>query len=239
MAGHAGVDTDPLSDARIVESWRSNVGPWTAAVRTGQIASRRLCTNQAIVEAILARSPSSVLDVGCGEGWLARALECQGIRVTGVDVVPGLIENARSAGAGVYRVMSYEELAAGQLAITVDVIACNFSLLGRESVERLFAACPALLKQGGSVIVQTLHPVFACGDHPYASGWREGSWAGFGPDFTDPAPWYFRTLEDWVELFSRNQLALVEVREPLHPGSGAPASIIFVAVKVGIRPATA
>jgi hypothetical protein len=46
-----------------------------------------------------------------------------------------------------------------------------------------------------SFIIQTLHPLIACGDFSYQDAWREGSWAGFSDDFTDLAPWYFRTLE--------------------------------------------
>jgi len=36
-----------------------------------------------------------VLDAGCGEGYLARALADRGARVTGIDLSPRLIEQAR------------------------------------------------------------------------------------------------------------------------------------------------
>lgn len=39
--------TDPLSDARVVDSWHKNASPWTTAVRDDQIESRRLVTNRA------------------------------------------------------------------------------------------------------------------------------------------------------------------------------------------------
>lgn len=65
---------DPLSDAKILDAWRRNAAPWTAAVRGRQIESRRLMTDRAMVDAVLGRAPRSVLDLGCGEGWLARAL---------------------------------------------------------------------------------------------------------------------------------------------------------------------
>lgn len=218
--------TESLHEANIVESWERNARPWTAAVREGRIESRKRVTDQAIVDAILARSPRSVLDIGCGEGWLLRALAPHGIRGTGIDVVPALIEAARAAGGGDFRVLSYEGIAAGALETMADVLVCNFSLLGQASVEGLFRTAPSLLNPQGHVIVQTLHPMTA--GMPYEDGWRQGSWAGCGEGFGDPAPWYFRTMEGWMALFADHGLRLVERRQPLHPHSGQPASLILV-----------
>ncbi|MBA3466016.1 MAG: class I SAM-dependent methyltransferase, partial [Gemmatimonadaceae bacterium] len=86
-----------------------------------------------------------------------------------------------------------------------------------------------LLDRGGAFIVQTLHPVVAGGDLPYEDGWREGSWTGFSTEFTDPAPWYFRTLESWIRLFREGGLRVMELREPVHPVTRKPASVIFIA----------
>ena len=223
------MSVDPLSDAKIVDSWGRNAAPWTTAVRGQQIESRRLVTDWAIVEATLARSPRSVLDIGCGEGWLARALAARGIEVIGIDVIPVLIEQARQAGGGDFRVMSYEDVATGKLKLSVDAVVCNFALLGNESVAGLFGVVRSLLKPRGTFLVQTLHPVIACGDHPYQDGWRQGSWAGFSTDFSDAAPWYFRTMESWIRLFQEHGLRLLEMREPLHPQMQKPASVIFMA----------
>ena len=223
------MSSKPLNDARIVDSWRKNASPWTTAVRDNQIASRTLVTNKAIVDAVLSRSPRTVLDIGCGEGWLARALAEHGIRPIGVDVVPALIEQARSAGGGDFSVASYESIAAGELNVTVDVAVANFSLIGKESVEGVVNRAPSLLNDGGSFIIQTLHPVASCGDDSYSDGWRAGSWAGFSSEFSDPAPWYFRTMESWERLLVDGGFQIVETREPLHPETGKPASVIFIA----------
>jgi 2-polyprenyl-3-methyl-5-hydroxy-6-metoxy-1,4-benzoquinol methylase len=224
---------DPPNDTRIIDSWLRNALPWTAAVRENQIESRVLVTNQAIIDAVLSRSPSSVLDIGCGEGWLVRALAQHGIRGTGVDVVPALIDEARRRGGGDFRVASYEQLASGMLHSTSDVAVANFSLLGKESVERLIRCVPELLPPRGALIVQTLHPSIECGDLPYEDGWREGSWAGFSDAFSDPAPWYFRTVESWITLFVKSGLRLAEMREPRNPKSRKPASVIFIAEATG------
>jgi 2-polyprenyl-3-methyl-5-hydroxy-6-metoxy-1,4-benzoquinol methylase len=218
----------PFNDEQIITSWDRNAAPWTASVREGRIESRRLVTDEAIVGTVLDRSPGSVLDIGCGEGWLARILAAKGIRVIGTDVVPSLIEEAERAGDGDFRLMSYEDIADGKLEAKVDVAVCNFSLIGEESVQGLFKAIPSLLNHHGAFVVQTLHPHIACGDLPYRDGWREGSWNGFRGDFTDPAPWYFRTLKTWRGLYKDNGFRLREIREPIHPKTKRPASIIFI-----------
>ncbi|MGQ0646674.1 MAG: class I SAM-dependent methyltransferase [Gemmatimonadaceae bacterium] len=221
--------TAPLSDERIIESWHKNSEAWTRAVRAQQIESRKLVTDRAIVDAVLGRSPGLVLDLGCGEGWLVRELARHGIRAIGVDVVPELIAKASGAGGGEFRLASYEAIAAGALEVLADVVVANFSLIGKESTEGLLRRVASLLAPGGALIVQTLHPVVAGGDAPYVNGWRSGSWAGFSDDFTDPAPWYFRTLEGWVNLIVDSGLRLCELREPVCPRTMKPASVIFVA----------
>jgi len=221
-------EAEGAGEVRILDAWQANAVAWERAVRSGQIESRKLVTDRAIVEAVLSRSPRTVIDVGCGEGWLARALAAEGIEVLGVDVVPSLVDSAQAQGGGSFRVMSYEEVAEGALKARADVVVCNFSLLGESSVDRLLAVVPALLEEGGMLVVQTLHPL-AAGIEPYRDGWREGSWAGCGEGFGDAAPWYFRTLGGWVGAFQSAGLRLIAMREPLHPYTGKPASVIFMA----------
>lgn len=225
---------DRARDAHVLASWHTNAEPWTDAVREQRIASRRLVTDRAIVEAVLARAPRSALDLGCGEGWLSRALAERGVRVVGVDAVPALVERARALGGGEFRVASYEAIAAGALDdVRVDVAVANFALIGGDAVDALVARVPRLLAPGGAFLVQTLHPHVAGGDRPYADGWREGSWAGFGPEFSDPAPWYFRTLERWVSLLDDAGFRLRRLVEPVHPETGRPASLVLVAEAAG------
>lgn len=221
---------DPFSDAKVIDSWSKNVSQWTSAVQLGQIETRQCVTNQAIVDAVLQQSPESVIDIGCGEGWLVRALSPHAVQLLGVDAVPSLVEQARALGGGEFRVASYEAIAQGVIDRRFDVAVCNFSLIGKESVEQLIAATPMFLKPDGVLIVQTLHPLMAGGDLPYCDGWRAGSWAGFDASFIDPAPWYFRTLKNWFALLSVNGLRVIDISEPLDPKTQQPASIIFSAV---------
>jgi carbohydrate kinase (thermoresistant glucokinase family) len=214
----------------ILRSWRTNAVPWTSAIREERVASRRLVTNQAIVDAVLALAVHRVLDIGCGEGWLARALSRAGLAPVGVDAVDSLIVEARKLGGGEFETRSYADLADGRFERRdFDAAICNFSLLGEESVETLCRAVQRYLTPSAYLIIQTLHPVASCGDHPYRDGWRAGSWSGFGPEFGDPAPWYFRTLNSWLALLRRSGYQLIDCREPTAPHATLPSSIIFVA----------
>jgi 2-polyprenyl-3-methyl-5-hydroxy-6-metoxy-1,4-benzoquinol methylase len=218
-------------EQEIIRSWYSNAAPWSHAIRTASIASRKLVTDQAIIDAVSSISPSRVLDLGCGEGWLARVLADRGMSVTGIDVVPELIEQAaRQPALGLeFLVQNYESIASRRwLGGPFDAAVCNFSLLGETSVESLIAALPSYIETKGHVIIQTLHPVAACGEQAYEDGWRAGSWLGFSSDFRDPAPWYFRTIDSWQALLQRCGFDILECREPKAAGAVTPASIIWI-----------
>lgn len=216
------------AEEQVLARWHQNASPWITAIRNQEISSRKLATDQAIVSAVLATRASTVLDVGCGEGWLVRALEKLGMSARGVDAVPALIDEAARLG-GEFAVASYEDIAAGKMPWTADAVCCNFALIGKESVEQLFRCVPSLLQPQGHFIVQTLHSQEACGDQPYEDGWREGSWTGFNSAFKDAPRWYFRTLESWRKLFADSGLQLVSESWPIHPTTGRPASVVFCA----------
>lgn len=223
----------PLSEEKILDSWQKNAAAWIQAIRRNEIQSRIQVTNQAIIDTILRLKPNSVLDIGCGEGWLVRELSQHGMDVLGVDAIPELIDYAGQSGAGRFKTLAYAQLDKAELQETFDLALANFSLLGEESVTDLFQTLPDLLNPNGYFVVQTLHPLTANGDAPYQDGWRQGSWEGFSDRFCDPAPWYFRTLESWQALFLDNGFELIEQRAPLNPQTNQAASILFVGQNQG------
>jgi 2-polyprenyl-3-methyl-5-hydroxy-6-metoxy-1,4-benzoquinol methylase len=215
----------------LVRSWSRNAEAWTRTVREGGIESRRLVTDAAIVRAVLEGRPERVLDVGCGEGWLARALAEQGIGVVGIDVSPELVDAAQRAGGGEFHAVSYDALAADPSLAggEYDAVVCNFSLLDEHPVP-LLAALRRVLRAGGALLIQTVHPWTAAGEGPYEDGWRTETFAGFGEGFAAPMPWYYRTLASWMDVVSAAGYVLADLREPLHPTPGRPASLILTCV---------
>ena len=215
---------------RLIRSWTANAAAWTDAVRGGRIESRRLATDAAMQQALLALKPARVLDVGCGEGWLCRALASQGVDAVGVDVSAPLVEAARAAGSGRFEVMPYAGLADAAATLgRFDALACNFALLEEDIVPMLRDLHP-LLAPGGRLVIQTVHPWSACGDEPYRDGWRLEDFSTFGEEaFPEPMPWYFRTLASWLADLDAAGYVLESLREPAHPDTARPLSLLLQA----------
>jgi SAM-dependent methyltransferase len=182
------------------------------------------------MQTVLSLAPTRVWDIGCGEGWLCRSLAENGINCTGTDAIPALVDAANEKGGGRFEVLAYDAITT-ETAINIgaDLFLFNFSLFGAEQVLELLQKLQRALPAKGHLVIQTLHPHTACGDAPYESGWREGSWSGFSQAFVNPAPWYFRTMGDWVKILADSGFRLIKLEEPVHPKTGKPASLILVA----------
>ncbi|MFJ7792636.1 class I SAM-dependent methyltransferase [Pseudomonas sp. NPDC096950] len=218
----------PAPESTLLDSWHHNAHAWIDAIRNGTIESRLQVTNQAILLAVLGRQPERILDLGCGEGWLLRALADRGIEATGVDGDATLVDAARAAGSSQVKVASYEALVEAKVDIgsDYDVICANFALLHQDIIP-LLVAMNALLAPGGALVIQTLHPwTAAAGD--YQDGWREETFTGFKGQW-QPMPWYFRTLSSWLNALDMAGFRLAGLQEPQHPQSAVPQSLLLVA----------
>ncbi|MNS75161.1 hypothetical protein D3C72_1086650 [compost metagenome] len=215
-------------ESTLLDSWHHNARAWIDAIRSGTIESRLKVTDQAILLAVLGRQPERVLDLGCGEGWLLRALADRAIDAVGVDGDATLVEAARTAGTARVHLASYEQLAEAKVDIGRDynLICANFALLHQDIIP-LLAAMNTLLAPGGALVIQTLHPwAAAAGD--YQDGWREETFAGFKGQW-QAMPWYFRTLSSWLNALDMAGFTLASLQEPQHPQSPVPQSLLLVA----------
>lgn len=209
-------------------SWDVNADAWTRAVRSGSIASRRRGTDAAIISACAVQREERVLDVGCGEGWLTRALTAAGGDVLGVDGAAALIDAAREAGGGRFEVASYNVLSQSSTSAPgpFDLIVCNFALLDEDLVP-LLSGLRSRLAPAGRLVIQTVHPVATAGAEGYREGWREEIFAAFGGDFRAPMPWFYRTFEGWATALRRAGLTISFLQEPRDP-DGNVLSLVWV-----------
>jgi hypothetical protein len=212
-------------EQEILQSWQANANNWVHVLDNALLPARTLVTNNAIIQTIKKYNPVSVVDVGCGEGWLCRALQLHNINTIGFDAIENLVNTCIERDkTGLYFTASYNdnELIKNKIFQKASLAICNFSLIGNKSTNSVIETL-ALCNM--PIIIQTLHADNI--EDNQQSGWKNGSWAGMEDYFTMPYKWYYRTLEDWYVLFKNNNLNVKEVVAPIHPVTQKPASIIF------------
>jgi len=207
-------------EQQIQQSWEANADAWIHAIDQNQIESRRAATDEAILQAVMRYEPRRVLDVGCGEGWLTRALANRGVEVVGVD--------------GCFRAIGYDDIIADRaiLGQSYDTIVCNFSLLGEEIGDLLRSLQQAIVSDG-HLLIQTIHPFTACQEQPYVDGWKTETFNNFGGAFREPMPWYFRTVSSWFQQVSESGWRICEFQEPIHPQTKIPLSLLLICQSPG------
>lgn len=149
-----------------------------------------------------------VLDVGCGQGVLGRALGERQIASLGVDASPSLIEAAKRRAGPLeqYRVgdvRSLETVLPGERFAAAAAVLCLQDL---DPLEPVFAGIAALIEPGGRLVMVLTHPCFRI---PKRSGW--------GWDERDGLQ--FRRIEAY-----QSHLRLPIVTHPGQPADGASTS---------------
>lgn len=109
----------------------------------------------------------AVLDIGCGNGALARRLAGLGARVTAFDFSDALIRlaearrQANSPAVEYHRIDATDEAAMLTLgAGRFDAITCTMTLMDIPTIDPLFRAAARLLGKGGRFVFATQHPAF-------------------------------------------------------------------------------
>jgi SAM-dependent methyltransferase len=178
----------------------------------------------------------SILDIGCGNGYFARALAQRGARVTAIDISPRMIGHAQRQEAaqplGIeYHVLDAAALASGFGAQSFDMATSCMALQDMPAIGQVFRAVHGLLRPGCRFVPSITHPCtdtphrvwekdangakrWLCIDRYFERGSFEYTWDGWGPGFTTEG---FRApLEDWFGWILEAGFELRALKEP-HP----------------------
>jgi 2-polyprenyl-3-methyl-5-hydroxy-6-metoxy-1,4-benzoquinol methylase len=144
----------------------------------------------------------SVLDAGCGEGYLSRILARHGAKVTGIDISPRLVEIARTKELADQISYEVQDLSQPLPAYTnhFDLVTSFFVLNDVYDYHGFLATLESVLKRTGRLVLFMNNPYsFVVRGHTtdyFASGafaYRGMADAGVNVHF------YQRTLEDYLD----------------------------------------
>jgi len=214
-----------LADVRRL--WNALAEDWRIQVGDAGDANRRLNSDPVLWAFVGEVAGLSVLDAGCGTGYLTKQLADRGARVQGVDLADGMIAIARATYPGIeFHVDSVSELrsvADGEM----DLVIANYVLMDTPDLQATIGSFHRVLKGGGVAVVVFSHPCFPQGravkrlegervsyawDFPYFGQRRcvDPAWAHFTSEFI----WFHRPLSDYWKAFVGAGFAVVDFEEP-------------------------
>jgi SAM-dependent methyltransferase len=182
--------------------------------------------------ALVPRPGRATLEVGCGEGRVARDLAARGHRVIAVDLSPTLIAAAREVDASLRYVLGDgAALPVGPEAF--DLVVAYNSLMDVDDMPAVVAESARVLAPGGHLCVCVTHPLLDAGrfvaKEPGAAFVIEGSYFGRRPYAgtfeRDGLRITFRgwsyALDEYARALDAAGFVLEVVREP-QPARDAP-----------------
>jgi SAM-dependent methyltransferase len=142
------------------DAWEAEASNWVAWARTpGHDSYWRFHAEQFFR---LLPPPCATLDVGCGEGRLARDLRARGYSVVGVDASPTLIDHARAADpSGDYRLADAASLPV--VDSTVPLVTAFMSLQDIDDMPSAVREAARVLAPGGRLCLAIVHPINSAG----------------------------------------------------------------------------
>jgi ubiquinone/menaquinone biosynthesis C-methylase UbiE len=120
-------------------------------------------TDAAVLGAIGSCDGLTVLDGGCGEGYLSRDLAMRGATAFGIDTSGALVTAAEQEGERLglrikYQVASLEAIPYAEKQF--DIVVCNHVISDVANPEAVLKEIGRVTKPGGKLVLLMLHPCF-------------------------------------------------------------------------------
>lgn len=173
-----------------------------------------------------------ILDLGCGEGGYSRELAKKNADVLAVDCselsIDYSIEQAKANELTIQHFVRNSNDLYGIEDSTFDIVLCSMMLMDCEDFEGTIKEVVRVLKPSGKLFASVLHPCFS-GNYSDGIG-RQGEgidrqvvvkdyffpsvWEAPLPDGNTSVIWRHRTIEDYVKVFIKSGLTIVDLNEP-------------------------
>jgi ubiquinone/menaquinone biosynthesis C-methylase UbiE len=150
-------------------SWGKVAGWYNRLLEEGDDTYQEKLIKPNLIRILSPRPGEEVLDVGCGQGFFARAIAGAGAKVVGIDIAGELIKLAKdqSGKNETFLVLSAEKMTS-LLANRFDAAICVLALQNIKNLQAAILEISHVLKPGGRCIIVLNHPAFRI---PGASSW--------------------------------------------------------------------
>lgn len=230
-------------DEEVRDQWETNADAFTDLISGIGTPHHRAILNPCVEELLGDVAGMALLDAGCGEGYLSRHYAKQGAIVTAVDISQRLIDTAINLTKNEDLTIEFKVVDVCNLNSIenekFDLALSNLVLLNIPCLGEALSEIHRVLKRGGIFVVSIVHPAFnfygpaswEMGEKDQESRRRHGLFFKVdhyfeekeyqrywktrkGEKFPAPITFYHRTLETYLNAFSKSNFELMEFREP-------------------------
>ncbi len=198
------------------EAWEDNAAEWVSWARSPELDHAFWQLNLPTLIALLPPPVGATLDVGCGEGRLARELKRLGYEVVGLENSPSLCAAARQADPG-FEVVQADAADMPLADDSFDLAIASLALMNMDEMGRSVIEISRVLKAGGTFCFSILHPINTWGDAGAVSYFDTVFYEervesdGEGMTFHDT----HRPLSDYFAALEKAGFLVERVREPM------------------------
>jgi SAM-dependent methyltransferase len=226
-----------VTERRTAQAWDELADRWSSHYTVRGDKNRQYVVDPAIFRIIGSVEGSSILDAGCGNGYLCRLLAKRGAKPVGVDISERFIEIAKQKEAKKPLGIAYHVGSLSNLFMlqdeAFDLVISNLVLMDVRHLAKAIKELHRILKKEGKLIFSIMHPCFSS---PPVYGWvrkpidsqRKEDWLYWKVDryfdrimeiwqFNDDWPKaysFHRPLSDYVKLLIENGFAITDFEEP-------------------------
>lgn len=226
-----------VTEEQISQAWDKLADKWNSGYTEYGDMNRKYVIDPAIFRLIGSVKDLSILDAGCGNGYLCRLLAKKGAKMVGLDLSKRFIEIAekkeKEAHLGIkYYIGTLSNLPMFQNE-TFDMVISNLALMDVHDLEKGVKELYRVLKKNGELIFSIMHPCFSS---PPVHGWvrtpqdsqRKEDWIYWKVDryfersmevwqYLDWPPTYsfHRPLSDYIKTLIRNGFTITDFEEPV------------------------